>query len=111
MGSAGNLDQRVTFQRNTSTSDGAGGQVKTWGNLNKTPTVWAGVKAVRGNESVDEGGTVAAGLWLFEIRYRTDISEADRIQWRGENYNIRNIKRTSQRELNVVIEAERGVAT
>jgi SPP1 family predicted phage head-tail adaptor len=109
--SAGQLDQRITFQANTATPDGMGGNTKAWANFATTPTVWAGVKAGRGNEGMDEGGTVASGLWLFTIRYRADVNEVDRLLWRGEPYNIRNVKRTSQRDLLVVIEAERGVAT
>lgn len=108
---AGKLDQRVTLQANTTVSDGMGGNTKGWADFATTPTVWAGVKAVRGNEGMDEGGTVASGLWLFTIRYRADVNETDRLMWRNEPYNIRNVKRSSQRDLYVIIEAERGVAT
>lgn len=107
----GSLDQRITFERMAATSDGMGGHVQSWSAIVTTPTVWASARPVRGNETVSEGGTAATGTWLFEIRYRSDISETDRIVWRGETYNIRNVKRTSQRELNIVIEAERGVAS
>lgn len=109
--SAGVLDQRITFQANTPVSDGMGGNVNAWANLPDTPTVWAGVTPVSGNEGTDEGGTSATGLYLFEVRRRTDINEVDRVVWNGENYNIRKINRTSQRDLNVKFVAERGVAT
>lgn len=105
------LDQRITFQRNTPVSDGMGGQTKAWADLSDTPTVWANAKPVRGMETLEDGGTVAKAQHLFTIRYRDDVSELDRIVWRDESYNIRTVKRTSGRELFLVIEAERGVAS
>lgn len=111
MANAGALDQRITLQANTTTSDGMGGQIKGWANFADTPTVWAAVRAVRGSEVVAEGRTVAEGAWLFTIRYRGDVSEVNRIIWEGETYNITNVKRNGSRELFLVIEAMRGVAT
>lgn len=107
---AGDMDQRITLQAYTYTSDGAGGQTRALTNLPSVPSVWAHVQPVRGAERFQEGRTTAVGTYLFTIRYRTDISEGDVILWRSEPYNIRQIKRTSGRELNFVIEAERGVS-
>lgn len=108
---AGALDQRITFQTYTFTPDGGGGQTRALGNVASTPTVWAGVKAVRGSEVYREDRTAAIGSYLFTVRYRDDINEGDVVIWRSETYNIRNVKRSSGRKLYSVIEAERGVAT
>ena len=108
---AGALDQRVTFQAYTFTPDGAGGQTRALANVASVPTVWASVKSVRGSEVFREDRTAAIGSYLFTVRYRTDINEGDVIVWRSETYNIRNVKRSSGRELYLVIEAERGAAT
>ena len=107
---AGDMDQRVTLQTYTFTSDGAGGQTRELANVPSVPTVWAKVQPVRGAERFQEERTVAVGTYLFTIRYRTDISEGDVIMWRSEPYNIRTVKRTSGRMLNLVIEAERWVS-
>lgn len=107
---AGNLDQRITFQRNTPASDGAGGSTQSWANFATVPTVWANVKAKAGREGLDEGRTNATFVVQFTIRNRSDVTELDRIIWGGVAYNIRGIRREGSRELYLVIEAERGVA-
>jgi len=91
------------------TSDGAGGQTKTYEDLDRFPTVWASVAPVRGNESFTEDRTNATGMYLFTIRNRTDIDERTTIIWRDESYNIRQVKRAGGREMYLKIEAERGV--
>ena len=108
---AGELDQRITFQSYSSVSDGAGGYTRTWANFSSVPTVWAKAQPVRGSEGFEEGRTNATQTYLFTVRYREDVNEADRILWRGEEYNIRTVKRVSGRNINLVIEAERGAST
>jgi SPP1 family predicted phage head-tail adaptor len=107
---AGNLDQRITFQRRTETPDGGGGTTRTWANLPSTPTVWANVKAKGGRESLMEGRVNATFVVVFTIRQRSELTELDRIIWNGEAYNIRGILRQGTRVQYMQIEAERGVA-
>jgi head-tail adaptor len=52
----------------------------------------------------------ASAMYLFVIRYRTDVEESDRILWKGEFYNIRYIAQGTGRALYLEIDAERGVA-
>lgn len=110
MVNTGELDQRITFQTKANTPDGAGGSTTAWGDVSETPTVWAQALPLMGREITQEGGDAATAQYKFTFRYRTDISEVDRIVWNGSNYNIRRIERTSQRELMTVAIAERGVA-
>ena len=110
MARPGNLDQRVTFQTATLVADGMGGRTPTWGDVPSVPTVWANVRAMGGGEVFAENQTQARTRYLFTVRNRTDISETDRIVWRGDNYNIRRIEREGTRKMYLVIEAERGVA-
>lgn len=107
---AGDLDQRVTFQRRAETADGIGGTTQAWANLAIVPTVWAKVTPRLGRESMQEGRMNASLMATFTVRYRSDVTELDRILWRGEAWNIRRIMRKSQRELMLDIDAERGVA-
>lgn len=103
------LDQRITFQRITETSDGIGGTIEAWASIATSPTVWAKVTPRIGKEAMAEGRMNATAMATFTIRYREDITELDRIQWRGEAWNIRRVMRKTQRELYIEIDAERGV--
>lgn len=111
MANAGNLDQRITFQTETLTPDGMGGNTAVWGSVVDTPEVWAEVIPLSGRELRQEGGDAAVAEYRFTVRYRTDVSENDRILWEGVTYNIRRVERTSQRKLFTVFIAERGVST
>lgn len=101
---------KITLQHYAKVSDGGGGYTHTWADLTKNATVWADVIAKSGRESMNEGRTEARFMVLFTIYNRDDLDERDRIMWNGTPYNIRGIRREGQRELRLVIEAERGVA-
>ena len=104
------MDQRVTFQVPTLSSDGGGGQVAAWGNIPTTPTVAARVQPKSGREGMEEDRMSAQSVFEITIRNRTDINERMRIVWLGENYNIRAVHRQGGRPLYLKIEAERGAA-
>lgn len=108
--SAGAKDQQITLQRATPTPDGAGGTTQAWANIATDATVWAAVRAKAGREGLDEGRMTATFVTLFTIYNRDDLSELGRIIWNGENYNIRSLRREGGRNIDLVIEAERGVA-
>lgn len=105
---AGAMDQLVTLQRFTESSDGIGGKERTWSDFASDPTVWANVEAKSGRESLTDERTKATFVCVFTIYNRDDVSEKDRIVWDGVNYNIRGIQRTGSRSLRLRIEAERG---
>ena len=104
------MDQRVTFQVPTLTSDGGGGNVAAWADVPSTPTVWARVMPKSGREGMTEDRVSASTVYEITIRNRSDIDERMRIVWLGENYNIRSVLREGGRPLYLKIEAERGVA-
>jgi len=104
----GRLDQRITLQSRTETSDGAGGTETAWGDFSSVPKVWAKVDALSGSERVEEGAFNASGMWRFTIRNRDDVSEKDRIKWGGDFYNIRQVSRMGGRAMYLEIVAERG---
>lgn len=111
MSEIGQLDQRITLQRYTETPDGIGGVTRAWADLAQTPSVWAKVTPRLGSESMDQGRMNASSMATFTIRYRADVTELDRIVWRGEAWNIRRIMRKTQRVQYYEIDAERGVAS
>ena len=104
----GELDEKIAFFEEVKVDDGMGGVSITL--LEISSGVWCKVRALSGNESSRFDKLNAEELTLFVTRYRTDILEDDRINWNGEEYNIRHIPRTSRREMYSEFYAERGVA-
>lgn len=104
----GALDQRITLQSYSTTSDGGGGSVETWADFATVPNVWARVEPMSGGERMEDGAFNASGMWKFTIRNRADVSELGRIKWGGDFYNIRQKKARGQRALYLEIMAERG---
>lgn len=107
---AGAMDQRITLQRATALSDGAGGVTWVWADLPVNASVWAAVKSRVWREALTEGRVAASYVMTFTIYNRSDLSEVDRIVWNGENYNIRGISRNGGAAITLSIDAERGVA-
>jgi len=103
----GEMNERIQIIRETRTSDGAGGQTLS---LTTLASVWAHVRPRSGREMERFDRVNASAMYLFVIRYRTDVEESDRILWKGEYYNIRYIAQGTGRALYLEIDAERGVA-
>lgn len=103
----GELDQRVTFQREVRVDDGLGGYSLSW---KDSFTTWAHAHPMSGREREFSDRLSAEARYKFVIRYRTDFHEADRIIWDGVPYNIRFIATRGRRSTFIEIEAERGVA-
>jgi SPP1 family predicted phage head-tail adaptor len=103
---AGELDQRVILMRLSHTPDGMGGNTVTWAEID---TVWAKVRPMTGTEREHSDRLNDVSNYLVVIRQRSDLTEADKVQWRGFDYNIRFIK-TSPRSRFLELECEKGVA-
>ncbi len=103
----GEMDQRVTLQREVLTPDGMGGNTLA---LTTIATVWALVRPRGGKEIEYTERLNGQAAYMFVIRQRDDIQENDRINWQGVDYNIRMISRLGGRNLYLEIDAERGVA-
>jgi len=108
MAKPGKLDQRITIEQLSLVSDGGGGFTKTWAGLSSAPIVWAHVKANSGREAFEDDRTNATMTATFTIRNRDDVQENDRIIWRSEFYNIRQVMREGVRSMYLRIVAERG---
>lgn len=91
MARPGALDERITIQRYTSTTDDMGGQVHTWADLD---TVWADMAPVGGSESWEEMRTTGMTRFRAIIRWQEDgngqpkFTNLDRVTWRGREYAI-----------------------
>lgn len=73
---AGELNQRITLQRVTVTSDGQGGKDESWAAF---AAPWANVLPTRGQETL--GGTEVTATLATDllIRFRTDVDATQRV--------------------------------
>lgn len=107
----GKRDQRVTFQRFTSTDDGYGSTVDTWADYLHR---WAEVKPLSGRER-DQAQQVENPR-NYRITVPRDsgtanLTASDRVVWRSKTGNIRFIADAGPQPQEMVIDVEFGVAT
>jgi SPP1 family predicted phage head-tail adaptor len=84
----GRLDRQIVIQRKTTTKDSEGGPVETWADLR---TIWAGKEDRGGSKAFLAGAYRPETDSVFTIRYTENLTEADRIVYRGKNYSIISI--------------------
>lgn len=69
----GMMKQRVTIQYYSLSSDGMGGNTRTWNTLG---TVWANVMPLSGSEALEVGGLKGKTKYKIRTRYRDDFVSA-----------------------------------
>lgn len=104
---AGELDERITIKRRTQTKNEYATLEET---VTTVATVWAHVRPESTQEESASQQTEARATYRILIRRRTDLTEDDWIEWRGDDYDIRGIKDWGPREDKLMIKAQRGVA-
>ncbi|CAM3300863.1 putative head-tail adaptor [Xenorhabdus nematophila ATCC 19061] len=77
---AGRLRHRITLQKNKSTRDKLGGVINNWEDIAE---VWAEVIAISGRELVASGAVLSEATVRIWLRYRDDITTANRIVYQG----------------------------
>lgn len=85
MQAAGKRNQRITIERKSVSRNSIGEPQVTWSTL---VTLWAEARPVRGAEFLAAGQMQARADVLFRILYRSDLTEQDRVVWRGDPYEI-----------------------
>lgn len=104
---AGQLNQRIQFERDEKISDGFGGHVK---EPYIYASAWAYVRKKSARELLQAQQIAATESVIFVVRKRADVLPSDRIVWRGVRFNIHNPECLDSRNAFLEIEAERGVA-
>ncbi|UXT48174.1 phage head closure protein [Agrobacterium tumefaciens] len=91
----GNMDRRITIERETETVKPSGSVVKAW-----TPvaTVWAEVLQQSASEFFTGYGEAETGSVIFRVRFRPGITTADRVTYDGTAYGIKEIKEIGRRD-------------
>lgn len=85
MPGAGELRERITVQRVSTTRDDMGGLIETWADL---ATLWARVEQASSGEQFRRQQAGATAAWTVTVRWRGDLRPADRISWRGRSFEI-----------------------
>lgn len=105
---SGMLREPLTIQRQVSVSDGIGGQAIQWIDL---ATIRAQVVPLSGREIVQAMQLQASITHRIYMRYRADLTPADRIVMRGQPLQVRAIINVEMRNRWLELACDQGVAT
>lgn len=91
----GNMDRRITIDRQTETVKPSGDVSKVW-----TPiaAVWAEVLQQTATEFFTAYGEAETGTMIFRVRYRPGITTADRVTYNGQSYGLKEIEELGRHE-------------
>lgn len=92
---SGKLDRRVTLLRATAASNELNQPVESWAVL---VVVWGGKQDLAGRKDVVAEQVNPEATTRFWLRWRSDISVADRISCDGENFDILHIGEVGRRD-------------
>lgn len=110
---AGDLDRQITVQRRGATQDGAGQPVETWSELyvlraNVVEGVVAETDAtLPGRRGIVTGIELARTAVKMTVRYRPEITQADRVLYHGHYHDIVSLFEAGRKEWTVIV-AERS---
>ena len=82
---AGKLDQRLTLQESTPSTNDFGEEVPTWSDV---ATVWGRAEPLRGREFFSAAQMQSSAEVRFTIRWRAGLNERMRVLWRGVPHEI-----------------------
>lgn len=91
----GQLDRRISIERETETVTPSGSVVKAWAPI---ATLWAEVLQQTASEFFTGYGEAETGTVIFRVRYRPGITTADRVTYDGTAYGIKEIKELGRRD-------------
>ena len=101
---AGQLDQRVTVERFTSTEDELGQPIESWAPLF---SCWAAVEPLTGREYIAAQALQSEVTTRIRMRFRPWMTAQDRVIHGGKTYNIVSLVdvRSGHRELVLMCKA------
>lgn len=106
---SGKLRTAVLFERETRTTDGAGGWTRTWATVADAPTR-SYAKPVSGRERWASERREAVDAVRVVVRYTSAIQTTDRLTVGGKSYNIERIDNVEFANKWLEITAAGGVA-
>lgn len=100
---SGKRDQLISVQSRQSGRDGAGQPVDAWVEIAKP---WASVRFPSGMQTIKAGADVSVVRVSFRILARSGIDAGMRVVYRGQNYDIRAVPPSNDRQfIDLVAEA------
>lgn len=100
---AGELDQRVAFDRKVIARDPAlGSEVVSWQPIAQTPEVWARCTDVRdlgrgGDEIAAQNALVRQARTTVLVRWRADVDTDMRVRWLNRNRTLQIVSKAQTR--------------
>jgi len=91
---AGKLDRQITIQRSTYTVDDYGSPVYSWVDV---ANLRAEVVQASTEEFIRAYGASDETVIIFRTRYVEGVGNADRVQYQGEDHNIKEVKEIGRR--------------
>lgn len=102
----GLMRERVAIEAQSTVTDAAGAITTTW---SPVATVWARMKPINAQQLALAGRDEGVRTYIMTIRYRTDITTAHSIVWRGRKFDVQGIvDETEQRQFMTVTLREIG---
>lgn len=102
----GDLRDRVTIQRETTTPDTLGGFSVSWSNL--YINIPANVRSVKGREAEIEGREMTIRTYLVTIRHGYSVTTKDRVIWGDETMAITSVENRDGQARRLTLECEVG---
>ncbi|MCQ1779154.1 phage head closure protein [Neorhizobium galegae] len=91
----GDMDRRITIERESETLSPSGDPRKIWAPV---ATIWAEVLQQSASEFFTGYGEAETGTVIFRVRYRPGVTTADRVIHDGTAYGIKEIKEIGRRD-------------
>jgi SPP1 family predicted phage head-tail adaptor len=95
----GRLRQRVDLQAKVRTVSSSGSVSEAWTTF---ATVWARMEPLSSKEVMAAGRAVGEIVYRVEVRFRSDLDEAERLIWNGKNHDIVPPRNTDERNQRLV---------
>lgn len=82
----GDFKQRVEIERYITVPDGMGGTTQEWAAVG---SVWANIRPLSGQKRLEFGKLGSTVTHEIQMRYRTDITDQDRLMYNGRNFTLK----------------------
>lgn len=102
------LNNRVTLQSLTDTSDGQGGAEEVWADV---ATLWAKLQPTSSRERNFSSQIQYQRTHVAWIRHRSDITSAMRILFDSRYFQIKGIRRPDEKKFFLVLDLEENQGT
>ena len=98
---AGQLRHTVSIQEQTDTSDGMGGFTTSWADISGMDAVKAAIWPLSARESLDAMKLELVVTHKIRIRYRSGITEKNRILFGSRTFNIVSLIKNDERNISL----------